>query len=154
QIVDCGVNLVCGTGNDDLYWTGSAWASTTGWVNNGYVGVTSFNSGNGVWGMTIASWNGNHTYTIGSEAINGAGTEPAKALLNFIVDNSAPSVTVSVPENRKYRKTLWTLSGTASDLTPGILDDVYFHAVRSDGKMWNWQTSTFTTPTNPVGPEN
>src|SRR5439155_18083694 len=67
QILDCGVDLTCGSGNDDKIWNGSAFVSTTAWTNNGFVGVTSFNSGTGGWQMNVpsAGWfAGTHNYRI------------------------------------------------------------------------------------------
>ena len=151
QIIDCGPNLVCGTGNDDLYWTGSVWASTAGWANNGFVGVTSLNLITGNWSMSIlaGSWNGNRNYTIKSMAINPAGQEVLKPAVTFVVDNTAPTVAVTAPNGSAYLNTLPILSGNVTDTPPGTIASVIFHAIRDDGQYWNWQASTFTAPTPP-----
>ena len=151
QIVDCGPNLVCGTGNDDLYWTGSAWASTSGWVNNGFTGVTSFNGITGAWTMTLTpstNWNGNRNYTIESMGVNSLYSEtPKLPALTFVVDNAQPAVTLVTPDTSTYRNNLPVLSGNATDIAPGTVSSVLFHAIRDDNKYWNWQASTFTVPT-------
>src|SRR5262249_48038905 len=144
QILDCGANLVCDTGNDDQYWNGSAFVSTTGWTNNGFVGVTSFNAGTGAWQMSVpaGSWvAGARTSRTPSEGVNHPDRLPHTPGPNpiFVVDPQNPSGTITAPDARAYRNSLPTLPATASDTAPGVVQTVVFRVARGEDatKFWN-----------------
>ena len=93
---------------------------------------------------SLMTWNGNRKYTIRSMASNPAGQEIPKPADTFVVDNTAPAITVITPNGNAYLNTLPTLSGTVTDTAPGTIASVVLHVVRDDGNYWNWQQSTFT----------
>ena len=68
QIIDCGPDLICGAGNDDLDWNGSSFVSTN--TFDGFVGVTGL-TGN-IWHMVLptAKWNGNRKYILTSQGLH------------------------------------------------------------------------------------
>ena len=146
EILDCGVDLLCGNGNDDQVWNGSAFVST-GTFPTAFVGLTTFVGG--AWQMNIPqlAWITNHKYVIYSQAsFPGVSIEPTPQSATFVVDNTAPSGLTITPDSRLFLNSLPTLSGTASDTPPGILTSVVFRVARGDdgSKFWNWQASTFT----------
>src|SRR5439155_1466525 len=108
------------------YWNGSSFVSTTGWVNNGFVGVTSFNSGTAAWQMSVpsAGWfAGTHNYKITSQGVNQTDslTESPGPNAIFVVDAQNPNGTIANPDSRAYRSSLPTLSATATDTAPGAV---------------------------------
>src|SRR5439155_19038980 len=109
QILDCGADLTCGSGNEDLAWNGGAFGSTT--TFNGFVGVTSFVGG--AWQMNIpqGAWTTNRNYKISSQAkhIANGTTESTPQTATFVVDDTPPSGTVTSPDSRLYLKSLPTL---------------------------------------------
>ena len=157
QILDCGADLVCGTGNDDLAWNGSAFVSTG--TFNGFRLVNTFTGSflSATWQFTeipTGSWNNNRIYKITSQGYNGNASimESPGPNASFIIDNTAPTGAIQLPDSRATQNSVPTLSATASDTTPGTVQTVVFHAVRSeDGtKFWNWQASTFTSVSSPA----
>ncbi len=146
QILDCGANLTCNSGNESLAFNGSAFVSTN--TFNGFVGVTSVFSSSTSWTMTVPNgdwFNGTHLYQINSQGVNQALslTETPGPKATFVVDNNAPAENVTVPNGAAYVNNLPTLVGTASDTSPGAMQSVVFRVING-GKFWNWQSSTFT----------
>ena len=152
QIVDCGPDLQCNNGNDDLAWNGSQFVSTS--TFNDFVGVTTFNSGNGAWQMIIGAggWNGNRNYRITSQAVDTVNslTQAIKPTRSFVVDSSAPVAALTNPPSQNYLNALTSLSATITDVSPGQVSptagDVYYTVNKLGSSLyWNWQASTFTT---------
>jgi len=156
KIIDFGADLTENSGGDDLCWNGTQWVSTNTFNDN--VGVTSFNSGDGSWTMTIyeSTWTGNRKYRVKCHAkhIPNAVDQSADWVPDtswtlgriFIVDSSAPVTTVTMPPaGQPYRNTLPTLSASAVDVQPGEISNVYFRVMRTkDSKYFNQVQSTFT----------
>src|SRR5262249_10635891 len=71
--------------------------------------------------------------------------EPSPPNASFVVDDTPPTGSIQAPDSRLYLNSLPTLSGTAGDISPGVVTSVVFRVERQvDGAYWNWQTSTFT----------
>ncbi len=151
QLIECGADLNCGAGNDDKFWNGLAWASTSSWPNGGFVGVSDFASNTGTWTLTAGAWTTARKYTIASKGINGGSQETPQSPWTFVIDDAQPSGSVTVPDTRLFINSLPTLSGTADDTPPGAVNTVKFRVIRdADGLLYNWQASTFTASAPPA----
>ena len=156
-IQDCALDPTCAA--PSLYWNGSAFVSTSGWTNNGYgyfgyVGVTSFSDGTN-WQMSVSAngWIGNQYYKITSLGLNVPQglSESGGPSATFVIDNTAPSGAFNTPDTRLFLNSLPTLSATATDIAPGIVQSVVFHVLEAGTtQYWNWQSSTFTAASSPA----
>ena len=157
QIIDCGADFTLRERNDDLYWTGSVWASTTSagfLTNSGFIGVTAYSTTTLVWTMNFTSgnWNANHKYNITSKAKNvpQSLTQTTNIqTVSFIIDSSAPVTSIVLPPAQTYISTLSVLAANITDAPAGQVSstagDVYFTAKQQgSSNFWDWTLSTFT----------
>ncbi|MFA7007455.1 MAG: hypothetical protein WC204_01230, partial [Elusimicrobiales bacterium] len=132
---------------NDLVWNGTQWLSASANPDL-YLGVDSFNPGNGVWQIDLESnqWNGNRTYRVKSKAVH-TGNEyeetPGAGRL-FVIDSSAPAAAVTAPD-RRWVNSMTGLIGGVGDIAPGVIQNTYFRVKRDEASQyWNWAASTFT----------
>jgi len=143
RVVDYGPDLVSG-GADNLAWNGADWLPAS--VFTGFAGVDNYVAPNWQWTIPSAKWNVNRRYRVISQASHEVNltVETPGVGVEFIVDSTAPSAGVTMPD-KTYMRSLTALAGTLSDVAPGDAASAYFRVKRQGlAEYWNWQASTFT----------
>ncbi|MBI4425143.1 MAG: hypothetical protein HY554_15540, partial [Elusimicrobia bacterium] len=165
RLIQSGPDLVVGSGNDDLVWTGGAWASTSPWpgacaATACFLGVHSYDVGAtpDAWGFNFAAANwqtgaSGLRYQVESKAASGGSSEvdfTGPETRAFVIDDANPTVAVANPSASAHKPgTLGTLAGTALDGAPGVISNatVKFRIIRvRDDEEFNVGASTFVAP--------
>ena len=106
------VQILLNNSSDNTYWDGSSWKSSETWLKaNGALN----------WSYTLPSLATGH-YTVKAKASDKAGNEGATLADSFILDNTAP--TISMDDIPAYVDDLPHITGTAFDTPPGEIEKV------------------------------
>jgi hypothetical protein len=120
--------------SDGLFWNGTAWTSSSVFVN-----ATGLSS----WSYTLPSLS-TGAYTITPQARDKAGNLTTGAGVTFVMDTVAPQVSITSPQNGQEFRVTPGVTGTASDAQSRVtLVEVRVQRL-SDGLYWNgsaWTSS-------------
>jgi|GEM_PF-1060901 len=122
--------------NDSTYWNGSSWIGEATWLD---VTVAS------PWTYAMPSLTDGKAYTVKARSVDKAGNESTVASDSFIFDATNP--TVSVNDIRDFYDPPESVSGTASDASPGELEKIKVAFSLKDGNYWTGSDWSGTGPT-------
>jgi hypothetical protein len=113
--------------SDGVCWNGSSWVATETWLDA---------MGTASWSYSMPWLSDGKSYEVKARSIDKAGNESAPASDSFIFDTTSPAVMLNnIPE---FIKSLTSISGTASDTTPGQVDRVQVQIRNTtDSLYWN-----------------
>jgi len=125
------VQVAINNTNDDAYWDSTSWVATEIWLDA---------TGTISWSYSMPALTDGNAYTVKAKSIDKAGNGSAVASDSFTFDITPPSVSIDdIPD---LVKELDSISGTASDTSPGQLDKVQVAINNTnDGTYWdstNW----------------
>ncbi len=119
---------------DNAYWNGSAWTSTP-------VDLPVNGTSNWTWNLPALS---DGKYFVRAIARDNAGNTGVSDLVDFYIDTTAPTMTISTPVAGAVYRSLTQASGTATDDGPGIAE-IRVRLLRyADNTYWNntaWTTA-------------
>src|SRR5204863_363429 len=100
QIIDCGPDLQCNSGNDDLDWNGTLFISPNTVLS---ATLASGDYTNGLWSYTTtyfqtgAAWVSGQNYEVQLFAKDKSNLPNASTLQDFTFDTAAPTATIVIP---------------------------------------------------------
>jgi hypothetical protein len=119
--------------SDSLYWNGSAWSATATEI---------LASGTTSWSFALPNL-ADGSYALRATARDAAGNTGNSNVTQFVVDKTAPTITVIEPKPGKSYSSLPAANGTASDGN-GLWEVRCIIQRNSDGRFWNgsqWVTT-------------
>ncbi|MFH1283258.1 MAG: hypothetical protein ABII27_06295, partial [bacterium] len=124
------------------YWDGDSWET-----GDTFVGVDTYVNPDWTFGMSAGEWNEGFLYKVESKAFFDATPEASPfEYREFVIDDTNPSGS-PIYDISTSTNTLTTIYGTASDNSPGALNDtdpINYKIIRSvDAAEWKTATSTF-----------
>lgn len=123
QQVNCGLLRYA----DNAYWNGTAWTLTPSTV---------VASGTTNWTLSLPAL-GDGKYALIASAGDVLGNASAPIAVDFLVDATPPSVTISVPANNAIVTSVPSLTGAAQDNLSGVSAVALLLQRSQDGLYWN-----------------
>jgi len=115
------------------FWNGSGWSSSETWQ---------VASGTDNWDCALPSLQDGTSYEVKARAHDKAGNVSSVASQSFVFDASGPTVTIEdVPA---FVSSLTSISGSAADSSPGVVDKVQIQLANSEEETY-WNGSDWTS---------
>jgi VCBS repeat-containing protein len=109
-----GATLTIQRTSDDSYWDGGTWVSSETTVSASATDGDGFGDATEDWSYNASSIDGEDTYEITAEASDESGNTQA-ATVSYTIDTTAPTVTISDPNDGDLVQSQDQISGSASD---------------------------------------
>ena len=123
-----------------LWWSGSDWATSELYLTA---------SGPTPWWFPSFTLLSGRTYVVKAKAVDQAGTEGSDSTnITFTFDNAKPTSLITSPLDASVRRLVTGLTGTAGDVSPGVVTNVQSQIKRlSETKYYDGAGAFYTTVT-------